>query len=703
MSLLLDFPWYFCLFCLLLGVIYALLLYVVGRRDTRSDFSPRLSLLLGLLRTLSVAAIAFLLLSPLLKRVANRKEKPLVIIAEDNSQSLRYCPDSAYYVTEFADALDHLAANLGDDFEVSRYTYGQSLQARHDDTSSFTHLFTDISQALADIDNTFFHRNVGALILTGDGIVTHGSNPLSIAPSLSYPIYTVAMGDTTVYRDAALAHVRCNRIAYVGNNFPIEVSVTALRLKGEHAKLTISCEGKVLESREVSFGDSHTTLTETFVVNAEHAGIRHYQLKLSPLDGEKTLLNNTRSVLVDVVDGHKNIAIVAAVPHPDIAALKAALESDRNYKVKTFLASDFDKKADDFDLIVFHQLPAKQPLVTPDISSILDNGIPALFVLGSLTDLARLNALHAGVEVYTRIDRTNEVAPLPSSNFSFFTLPDEVMKRLTTFPPLLSPFGDYKVGAGCQTLLFAKVGSVNSGLPLAAAGQSNGRKFAFISGEGLWRWRLSDWQQYSTHDDFDQLISKLVTFTAMRLDKDRLHIETKHLFAENEPVLVDAQLYDENFEPVNTPDVEFTVEHLNDAGSSDGKSSYQFNRRGDGYALNIGSLASGSYRYSANTSFNGKQLSATGLFAVEQVNVEAAATLADHSLLHTLSALTGAEMVPAHEVESLADKLNARDDLHTLIISETSYGDMLNMPLVFILIILLLGAEWVIRKYNGTL
>ena len=52
-------------------------------------------------------------------------------------------------------------------------------------------------------------------------------------------------------------------------------------------------------------------------------------------------------------------------------------------------------------------------------------------------------------------------------------------------------------------------------------------------------------------------------------------------------------------------------------------------------------------------------------------------------------------------VESLADKIRSRDDLHTVIFSETTYGDMLNMPLVFVFIVLLLAIEWIVRKYNG--
>ena len=670
-----------------------MLYFVKARRGGERDFSRRLTILLALLRAFSVAIIAFLMLSPLVKRVNNRKEKPLVIIAEDNSQSLRYCRDSAYYVTDFGKKVDELEEELGKDFEVQRYKYGQEVEQQENSTSTFSHYFTDISQAIKEIDNIYYHRNVGALILTGDGIFNRGSNPVSMASDLAYPIYTVAMGDTTIYRDAAVAHIRCNRIAYLRNIFPMEVTVTADRMKGEQATLTLTCEGRKLESRTLSFPDDHSSLTESFLVNADREGVCHYQVFLAPLEGEKSTQNNRQSVMVEVVDGHQKVAIIAAAPHPDVAAIKAALENNQNYDVETFIGRDFNKKAEDYNLLILHQLPAKSSVPTIDVAAIAAKGTPMLFVLGEQTDLPRLNALHAGMEVFSRIDKMNEVTALSNSGFTYFTLSDEASKRIASFPPLLSPFGEYKVGGNGQSLLFARVGNVNSGLPLVAVGHNNGRRYAFISGEGLWRWRLSDWQQYNTHDDFDQLISKIVSFTALRLDKERLHIDVKHLFGQNEPVVFDAQLYNENYELVNTPDVELVVE----------KNSYQFNRRGESYTLNIGTLSPGSYRYTARCTLGGQQLTAAGGFVVEEINIEASNTVADHTLLNTMAAVSGGEMVEAHNVESLAKKIRSRDDLHTVIFSETTYGDMINMPLIFILIIVLLGMEWVLRKYNGTL
>lgn len=693
--MIIDYPWYFYLLVLLLGAAYAALLYLLPRRrNKQSTLSVRLRLLLSLLRMLAVSALAFLLLSPLVKRETTRHEKPIIIMAEDNSRSLDFCADSAYYHTDFQKALQHVADELEDDFEVHRFRYGTLTRQLQDGDTLFADNTTDISAAIATLAEQYYHRNVGALILTGDGIYTSGQHPNSAAARLGLPLYTVAMGDTTVRRDAAVAAVHYNRIAYLGNRFPLEVTVQAHRMGGEHAMLTVSEAGRTLYSKEIHYDGTHFSQVESLMLEADKAGMHHYQVTLTPLSGEQSTRNNRRTIAIEVIDGHQKVAIIAAVPHPDVGALRRAIEGNQNYEVETFVARDLRSRTfrpEDYDLLILHQLPSKVTGVNPDVSAWLRKGTPALFVLGSQSDLARLNTLHAGLEVHARIDRQNEATALAGTAFTYFSLSDEALRRIEHFPPLLTPFGDYRMGGGSQTLLGARVGNVNSGLPLVVATAQAGTRTSFICGEGLWRWRLADYQANSTHADFDELIAKLVTFTATRANKEQFHVELQGIYGEMDEVVAEAQLYDDNYEPVNSANVELEIEGRQ----------YAFNRNASGYSLNLGTLPPGSYRWTARTRFNGKQHQASGNFVVEDLQLEALNLVADHSLLATLASQTGGAMVEARQVERLPQLLRERDDLHTVIYTETRYSDMLNMPLIFILIILLLNVEWVVRKYQG--
>lgn len=692
-SLILDYPWYFLLFCLLLGVAYSVVLYFLRRR--KSDDEPlRGRWWLAALRTLSVAAIAFLFLAPLVKKDVNTKEKPIIIIAEDNSKSLDYSPDSAYYHDGFQSNMDALIAELSKDYDVHRYSYGSKLSQER--PQLFSEQTTDMAQMLSELSERYFHRNVGAMILTGDGIYNSGFSPLNNLESLTYPVYTVAMGDTTVHRDASISNVRSNRIAYLGNSFPMDITVGATRLKGESSTLTVSCDGKRLYSKQITFNDANVSTTESIVLEAEKAGLHNYIVEIAPLSDEHTVRNNRRIVPIEVIDGHQKIAIISAVPHPDVAALRRAVERNGNYEVETFLARDFNKNAKDYDLLILHQLPSKVADAGMDVAALLKSGTPAVFVLGAQTDLARLNALHAGLEVYSRIDRQNEVSPMFNNSFTFFTMDEDAASRIERFPPLLSPFGEYKLDGNAQILFSAKLGSVNSGLPLVAMTRQQEHRYSFIAGEGLWRWRLADYQANQTNTDFDDLIDKIVVFTALRVDKNRFHVNVKNIFSETESVVFEAQLYNDNYEPVNTPDVDISIQQKGEQAKR-----YIFNRSASGYSLNIGTLAAGSYSYTASTQFNGKTYTASGNFIVENLQLESLNLVADHSLLATVAATTGGVMVDAHQLDRLPELLSRRDDIKTVIYSETRYINMLNLPWVFILIVLLLTVEWVVRKYNG--
>lgn len=703
MSIIIDYPWYFLIFCLLLGAAYAGVLYWLGaRRGGDRDFPRGLSVLLSVLRTLSVAAIAFLLFSPLVKRESSRKEKPIVILAQDNSKSLDYSPDSAYYHGDYLARMDRLADRLSADFDVQRVAFGGDVQ-RMDQQSAelptYTEQATDIAHLIAEVSDAYYNRNVGALVLATDGIYNTGANPAGAAASLAFPVYGIAMGDTTVHPDAAVTNVRFNRIAYLGNTFPLEITVGANRLQGRSSTLSVSLDGRRLFSKQISFDDQRFSTTEAVTIDADRAGLHNYVVEIAPLDGEKSTRNNRRVIPIEVIDGHQKIAVIAAVPHPDIAALRAAIQNNSNYEVETFLAADFNKNPRDYNLLVLHQLPTRVPGIGLDVAQLLKSGTPAMFVLGSQTDLARLNSLHAGLEVYARIDRQNEAAPLHNKNFTFFSLDEDVAGRIAKFPPLLSPFGEYKLGGNAQTLFSARIGTVNSGLPLVAVTQRQDSRSAFIAGEGLWRWRLADWQANASHADFDALISKLVVFTALRANGERFHVEAKNIYAQSESVIVEAQLYDDNYELVNQPDVELTVRNQN---SPEG-SKYQLNRTAAGYSINLGILPPGAYTYTALTRLSGKSYSATGSFLVEDLQLEALNTIADHSLLATIAAATGGAVAAADNPEQIADLLKQRDDLKTVVYSETTYSDMLNLPLILVLILLLLAAEWIVRKYNGTL
>lgn len=682
--------------CLLLGVAYAWFMYRVGRRGGEG-MSTKLRILLSVLRTVSVTMIAMLLLGPLVRRESALREKPIIITLEDDSRSVVLCGDSTYYRGPFREELSALAADLGGDYEVHRYRYGSELNDADDDSTLYMDDYTDMSGAIDEIAQRYYHRNIGALILTGDGIFNHGSSPVSSAAKASIPIYTVAMGDTTVYPDAAIVDVRCNRVVHKGNSFPMDVTMTASKLGGRGSTLVVKCDGRRVFSKDIKYDGQDYSASETAVLEAEREGIHTYTVELVAVDGERSVVNNRRTVTVEVIDSRRKVAIIHAVPHPDVAAIRAAVESNIDCEADVFLARDFKGKATDYSLLVLHQLPCKVREADIDIAKLLSSGVPVLFVLGSQSDIARFNALRTGLEIISRIDRQNEATALADRNFTYFSTDNDDVEAFESFPPLTTPFGEYRMSGNSQSLFTARIGNVNSRQPLVAMTQSGNRRNAFIAGEGLWRWRMADYQRSGSHSHFDRMVSKVMTFIALQPGDRHLMVQSQRRYSPDQSVIIEAQLYNDNFESVNNIDVKFTLR----GDSIRGEKDYLFGRNASGYTLNIGPQPAGVYSYEATARLGAEKYTATGSFVVERLDLEAVNTVADHAVMRTIAGTTGGEMVEAHDVGRLSDMLHNRDDLHTIIYRDTRYTDLLNVPLLFVLIIVLLSVEWVVRKYNG--
>jgi len=173
-------PGWLILFCLFIAAAYSIVLYF---RERKNEFSVILRVFLGIIRFLAVFIISFMLLSPFFRSITKVKEKPVIILALDNSQSVGLVADSAVYRGQFLDEMDDLAAELGKIAEPRRYLFGEELrlipqeysfrqQAKYDD------LLTDFSGMFSELAAVYDNRNVGAVIIASDGIFNAGANPV---------------------------------------------------------------------------------------------------------------------------------------------------------------------------------------------------------------------------------------------------------------------------------------------------------------------------------------------------------------------------------------------------------------------------------------------------------------------------------------------------------------------------------------------
>lgn len=672
MQVFFDYPWYVAVLCVAAGAAYSVALYWLHHK--KADGNRRTTIALSVLRFATVTILALLLMGPVLKRKVSRDERPMVVVMRDVSQSV---PSEQQVIPTGIKEMEK-------EYEVVYDSFGGGS--------------TDIAAALQSVGNRYAGRNVGAVVLMSDGIVNRGANPEGAATALGVPVYTVALGDTTRRRDAWVSEVRCNRVAYAGSQFPMQVSLRADLLQGERATLSVTHEGRTVVSKPVTFTDNGFSQTLDITLDADRAGLQRYTVALSPSPGETSTANNSRTVVVEVLDGRRKVAIVAAAPHPDLGALKQAIESNPNYAVEVFASplgasTPKGEQVKDWDMAILHNMPRDAEWLRWVQS--LPATLPLVYIVGTQTDVARFNTLHCGMEITAKRSVTEEVTASGNDAFTLFAVDADIRRRIESLPPLAAPFGNYRTAPGVQPLFYAKIGGHASDRPLMAFGTQGDSRRAYIMGEGLWRWRLHSYLMTGSHDDFDQLIEKLVVFTSTSSRRDRLHVTAERIYRQDERVTLHAEFYDDNWQPTNQPEVGCD---LTNTGTKATKH-YDFQPSGTGYALPLGTLEPGNYLLHARTLFGGKEYTWNGTFAVEALDLERLNLVADHTLLNTISHTTGGRMLLPHQTDSLTALMRNRGDMKGVRYTNTQYSPLVSLPLVLVLIILLLALEWAGRKY----
>jgi hypothetical protein len=653
---------------------------------------------MGIFRFLAVTILAVLLLSPFIRYRNTKTYKPIIAVLQDNSESIRNTfkqGDSAAYVTRLQGLINKLSAK----YEVVPYTFGGELKKAQD--FNFGAKVTNISDAIDNVNDLYYNQNLGAVIIASDGIYNQGINPVYSAAKSTYSIYTVALGDTTIPKDLKFGTVYYNKITYLNDQFAIRADVEATFLNGKSAVLTVSEIGvgtsKPLTTKNFIISSDNFAQSYDFIIPASHAGIAHYQLSLTDLDGEVTYKNNVKDIFVEVLDGRQKILLVANSPHPDIAALKQAIESNKNYQLDIVYAADFANKLNDYNLVILHQLPS----ATYNAESILTQAKAQkkslLFLVGSETSTPALAKAQTALNITGNANRYNDVTAKVSKDFNLFTISDATQQAITKLPPLECFFGDYKVNGASQILLSQRINNVETDYPLWMFADQLDSKIGIIAGEGIWRWKLYDYMQNKNFDAFNELINKTVQYLAVKGDKRPFRVNLpKNIFQDNEAVTFDAQLYNANYEMVNTPDVDLRIK------SDDGKEyPFKFNKTDNYYTLSAGFLPVGNYSYTASVKLGANAHKAEGKFSISPLQLEELRTVADHKVMYQLAAQHGGQMYHANDLDKIADDILAKNQLKPILYDTFLTESAINLRWIFFLILLLLSAEWFMRKYLG--
>ncbi|MBQ3851265.1 MAG: hypothetical protein II751_04050, partial [Bacteroidales bacterium] len=675
MKLLTQYPLWLVIFALLLGVGYALYLYY---KNNNVIFEKPMRIAMASLRGLAVALIAFLLLAPMVKLTVKQTDKPIVLVAIDNSESVKSNKDSAFYAKEYPGQVAKLISELGDSYVVKTYLVGDEDHLIGDKETldmDFSDKSTNLSSLFDQVDMLYANQNVGAVVMLTDGIFNTGASPYYKAEKAGCPVYAVGLGSSELATDLFISDILHNRQTLKGNFFPVEVKVAAYKLSGKQAELTVKEGETEIYRKQLTLSGNRYFETVKFSVEAKSKGVHHYRVDLTELDGEVTHKNNHSAFFVEVVESRDKVAIVYNSPHPDVAALREALEGTDNYDVEVFPVSEFRGNPSDYSLVILHQLPSAANSASSLLSQIRQSGTSALYIVGQQTNLSAFNAQNTGVTINQTKAMTNNATPLYNDNFTSFTFSEDARRMLPLYSPVQTPFASYKTSVAANIFLYQKVSGVDTKYPLVVFNEQNGTRTGVITGTGLWSWKIYNFMHAENHDAFNELVGKMVLYLAAKGDKSRFRVQHEGVFAENAPVEFTAELYNESYELINEPDIKMVLK-----GGGDTTYEAQFSKQNNSYYLNMGELPLGNYTWTATTQVGKQRLEKSGRFAVQAVMLETANLVADHDLLKSMAKVTGGQYFDKEHIADVAKAIQKNDNIKPIASYQKKYAMMLNSP-----------------------
>ena len=681
-------PWFIPL-CLLVGGLYAFALY-----QKNANWSKTQNVLMSAFRFLSVSLLCLLLLNFLIRQITQTVQKKTVVLAIDNSQSMMVSGQKN---------LSDLTVNLNKlKEELTEQEYNVSFSSFNEETNQnleglkFDKKMTNLSGLLSGVKNAFEGENLTDVVLITDGIANQGISPAS--ENFNFAIHTVGLGDTIPKKDLAVKSVYANKVAYLSNKFPVQADVSSFGFSGKSANVYLKQGGRILDKQNLVFKQNDEVKTVSFNTTATQIGVQHLVVEVDVLGGEFSSRNNRQDVYVEVIDGKEKILLLALSPHPDIKALKSIIEKNENYELDIKVLTENpnpDVLSKSYDLLILHQLPDYFNSYSNIFKPIIDKGTPVMFVLGNQSGTTYLNQINQVMQINSQAGQSDKVTGTYNQAFKSLNFEVEKMQLINKLPQISVPFGEFKLLPNSEVLLYQKVGSVQTRKPLFVV-NTGAKKSAIFTGEGLWSWRLEEYQLTEKQEVVDDLVLKVLQFISAKDDKRKLRvypINTEFLLGEK--VVFETEIYNAIYEKLYNLPIKLEVKDEKGVTRN-----FSYSTSPDNSKFEISSLPAGVYRYRASTTVLGRSELSTGEFVIRDIQLENLNLTADFDVLRQLSAKTGGKFFKNNQFENIKqtilnhkvpEKIDATEDLK----------EMINLQWIFFLVLGLLTAEWVFRKYLG--
>jgi len=711
----------------------AVFLAIFSYRRTTPPLAPGPRRWLIVLRATAYALLCLVLASPVWNRTRHDPQRARIAVVVDESASMSNSdaaggPSRADAARTTLGALREALRGAPVDLEVVPFATAAGAARTPEEylasAPAATGPATDVLGALATSSDRSRGQNLQALVLLSDGRPTQGGlDPAGW--NAVVPVFAIGFGDSLAGRDLAIGRCDYAPVAYVESQADVEVRVENSGCRGQSTLLRLRQGDRDVFSRRVTFDQERGRVSVRIPLEFRTPGRERYKLVLDPLPGERTERNNSREISIEVLQNRIRVLLVAARPDWDTAFWARTLAEDPNVRAtvvtrdaqgawRTAEAAMFQWPqgagwVKDYDLYVLGSAaggPGAE--VWREIATAVERG-RGVAVLGArdgvLGDAAAFDALARVLPVSRGRARSPQfgqslarLAPQGRHHpvtAALLVLADAA-GGLPSLPPLLGQFPDLATKPGALTLL---VSEGSAAAPLVVAARAGEGSAVVLNGFPMWRWGLSENETVRTAAA--GFVSGTVRWLVQPRDLAPVTLLTpKPVYESGENVDLRAHVLDAQMAPQAGASVHVDVRRVEDpAPVANAVLEPRAGQAGE-YAAAMPGLGPGEYEAEATATAGGREVGrARTRFTVDAYSTEFADVRQDVDFLREIAARSGGRYGGPGDVAAIAQALPraARD------IVVRSEVEIWNTTPLFVLFVLVLGAEWLLRKRYGLL
>jgi len=729
----------------LAAALLAALLAAVAAGYGWGQGRPRRRIALAGLRLSAAAVVVLCLCRPVLLVSTVVPQQSFVGVLVDDSRSMRITGADgrprAAFVEEALGPDGPLLKGLSDRFKLRFFRF--SSQAERVPSPSglgFDGGRSRVPEALDRAREELSALPLSGLVLLTDG-ADNGDGPLTESllslKAHGIPVFTVGLGRERYARDVEVTRVEAPRVALKGTSLVVDVGVAQRGLSGRTVRLVVEDSGRVVASREVELPAEGEAASVRAHVTVAESGPRSFRFRIVPQPGEELTENNAQDVLVEVVDRREKVLYFEGEPRFELKFLRRAVSGDENLQVVTLqrtaedkylrldvddaedLAAGFPKTREELfryrglvlgsveaSFFTSDQLRMVADFVSQRGGGLLMLGGRRSFAEGGYapTPLADVLPVVLDAQASSGPDdrppcRELKVEPTPSgvAHAAMQLGPSEVesRKRWESLPPVSALNAVHRIKPGAVTLLAGRgEGARDPQVVLAHQRYGRGKALAFTV-QDSWQWQMHadvPLEDLSHETLWRQLLRWLVSQVpgpvTVATPRDR--------YAPGESVLVTAEVNDDRYLKVN--DARVTARVVAPSGVvRELPMEWTVERDGE-YRASFRAEEQGVYEVQAEAHRGDIELGRDALHVqaadlpVEYFGSEMRATL-----LERIADQTGGRFYTAETAGSLPEDISYSGSGATVV----ERKELWDAPILFFVVVALLGTEWALRKRWG--